>query len=1411
MERGRGRGRATKKRASMSSDPSHHHHHHHASDQPHAASSPSAASSPQPPEPPSLPVPQADVADLGTPGASSPPSHASRGGKLGAGTRGSHSAHRQRTASPSTSSDVNSRTTPRSDRPARSATFNGSFPPEAPSGPLDGIPRKRARTSVWPEVEGPADEGHSKGGHSLRKRARVDYTQELVEIDYLTGRPTGRPLLNQAPKPTVAPTGRGRKRLSKPHQVGPRSSDDVASDGPGSAATQPPRRRPTQSPAPTRGSGSSRRRPPSRKSMTAEPSPFHVDQPSDNEVQDTILVGVPMDGMNGDDSEASESFDENRSSSQDSASATSQALVHEEVEPATPQPSTILQVEQTVSVASENEVAIENDLMEGEKNEVRATPPKGSESLGQPDPPTAAICEAASSAAASPAQLTSDEMSDLRANDNPEAFSNINEADASSDIFQVERVDAGDRTPPARAHSPLPALLPLRTHSPLPYENQPAENPTDEDPAAENPTAENPTFENSTPVKSPPQHLDSAPAAFASMDLVLVQSPLASPKITTPSPSSPTFSPPTLDTHLENLPASPEDRGLTPSIIQTISRGWGRLRRAPRTSEPARLRELEKVYQVETPFATALGLSPYVEEDVLLPGPFSETIQREDISKMEATPMPTPAPTPPPSEARPAEVTWDGHTALSVSQFYQLWKQEQNRCAALGQPQPTWREFHNRCVQQMKAAQGEQVEKTAVPASKAARMGPKASAKQLPTLAATASSEDTPQGSQAAESETPTAAPSPAAAIEEEPDVDAEGDEDLYMEEADTLPKTIMTEPVEVTRNPTKQYSFPKLRDAQEFVDALKDPESLTKDQLYERTTAAVEAMVNYENEYIALKKMVDDEENSKRRVAHDKTLVNWENRQKADEPTVFRRHFDEQVKGYPTFEVRGARAPAPYIDDHVLERQKQEDKIMAQSHGFKYNSHPALVGRQNPEEQRWEMPENRLRERRKTEKGAELAEEGGDGKRVRRMPRNLSDQSKDPSRAGTPIAIVPGLRGKRKLPGSFNEDDETASTETVPAFKPSKRGRGGGRGRGSRGRGSRGGRGGRGASASAQQRDNFRTPSAERDSERTPSAERDSEQTDAEFVEKPPSSRKRATRGAAMQRSPAPPLPASPEPKAMHQHQRPAKSAPGGEIPASSFYSNYASVDSQPDSRPSTASSAITETVENTEAAYSLREKRKRNFVLENDPVLEPRANKRARAAAVPKRETLEPKKKSPKRKGAANQPAAQPPIPPSQPVPFASHAPGPVPPPSGGLQAPVMFFNSTAPAPVQAPHRPYMHTFSSVPAHPPGPSSQVAPPAIAPAAKKPITKIKITNNGATSQASSRAVTPAAIAPNPLKLATKTSRPPKAGAGDKASVAAPGAVAGEEKSYTEMSKSEKMSYSMKRKFCLCAFGRLGH
>jgi len=120
-----------------------------------------------------------------------------------------------------------------------------------------------------------------------------------------------------------------------------------------------------------------------------------------------------------------------------------------------------------------------------------------------------------------------------------------------------------------------------------------------------------------------------------------------------------------------------------------------------------------------------------------------------------------------------------------------------------------------------------------------------------------------------------------------------------------------------------------------------------------------------------------------------------------------------------------------------------------------------------------------------------------------------------------------------------------------------------------------------------------------------------------------------------------------------------------------------------------------------------------------------------------------------------------------------------------------------------------PFLHTFTAAPAF----SAGVPPPqAQPPSAKKPITKIKVTNNGTGSQASSRAQTPTNGASGP-KTGAKRSRGNKAGSAGEAKGGAAAANGGGDldKPYAEMTKSEKMSWSMRSKFtAVFCFGFLG-
>ncbi|KAK5653968.1 hypothetical protein OQA88_7644 [Cercophora sp. LCS_1] len=1152
--------------------------------------------------------------------------------------------------------------------------------------------RKRARTFEVNAENAADDEGHSKGGHSLRKRARIDYTQEQIDDQHLPFAAR-----SEVTKSAVTPSARSRKK--KQIQDGITEEDEDFNSATGTQK----RRRPEKSPAPTRG-GPSRRRTQPKKS-TAGASTYHVDQASDNEVKDTIMVGVSMDDdleFEDEESVDSESFadSETRPSTSDGSDA---ALAQAEPEPATPQPESIPQVEQAVSLAPEAEEVIEGVPVSDQTDEKNDVAPTAISLPIQPKLP-----------------------------DEP----NVNKAEQA----------ARDSTPADEAKLESPEQPESDNQPVVPPQPDKSEVEVNAEPEVE------PKLEPGEP-ENVAVKLEAEPTIQTQEASTGPEEPV---KSSEPLPIFPTVH----DT------VEPTRRA---SVASTSSR-----RTRPRPTEPIRMKELERVYQIPTPFASEMNLTPYEAESVVHPGPFTERVNPEERDRPEVTPMPTPAHTPSPVDPVSIETKWDCSRPLKQKEFFVLFRQESKRRQEQGEPPISMAEFNNECVRKFKAARQQLDFKATNPSNLARAIGKAVWKRPTVTMG---SFEDTPQGSQVADSELPTAAPSPAAIEDEDPpaDPDADGDEDQEASEPKAQSKT-SSFPVEVTRLPSRQYLFPKIRDPQELVDALENFQEMDTTEAYIRTAAGVEYMDSLQKEYHELRKILDDEENAKRRLANDKTIVNWENRQKNDEPAPWRRHYEDAVKGPPVFEVRGARAPKPYIDDPVLERQREEDKIFAQAYGFKHNPHPTQVGRQNPEEQRWENAENRLRERKKTEKGAELAEENVlEGKRMRK-PRTFGDQSSLPSRSGTPIGMVAQGLGRGGRRRRFVDDEAELDNASFEPEPPRRR-RGGFRGRGQIAAEEE--------PAPSTQVEEHETdeetekPSARKrgppkrhvvEEEPEPSTQPDDNQTDDD-VEDKPLTRKRAPR------------------KRQSTIISPVRQKAKPEIASSSFYSTQ-SADSQQESRPSTASSVATVNTEETgESAYSLRDKRKRNFALENDPELEPRATKRTRSTALPKPEGSESKKRTPRRKAVTSQPAEPPAAEPEPAPPVPPPAVVPAPAPVGGLKAPILFYSNPPPALAPAP-APYLHTFSAAPAFAPG--GPPPPPAAPPSIKKPITKIKLTNFGGAS--SSRATTPANIAPNPngkgKGARAKEPKPAPINTGNL-----------DEKPYAEMSKSEKMSWSMRRRW----------
>ncbi|KAK4160164.1 hypothetical protein QBC43DRAFT_245928 [Cladorrhinum sp. PSN259] len=1246
------------------------------------------------------------------------------------------------------------RVTPRGatapDRPGRTHTFHSTFILESPSSSttvnMTDLPpsaRRRAKTiETTSSFDGADDEAHSKGGHSLRKRTRIDYTQMIDDELGLAAARNG----DLVPKSAIASSARSRKRK------GAHSHDGTDED------ENSKRRRADKEPGHAR--NNSRRRNTARKSMS-DITPY-IDHPSDNDtVQDTIMVGVSMDVAVTDE-------DSDHSSVQESESPPSS--------PEGKKPQQYYQPEQP---------------------RVRSPSP-----LSHPSHPTAATIEQESVSG------HGCQSSNPQPNVPNWIFATVAATtlpDVPTQTNQIQQ-HAREETPTKISRSPQPIsaepeVIPSAAESTP--EEKPAEQSKSEETVlaepipsqaihpAEGCTANGTVEDKSLKVETAQQDVEMAEEdAGMEVEQDLSSKPVAEQRLneteeaatTAPtlqqdaqSDTKTSSEPPPLPQSDGTADVKPKSEPSPPATTPTRP-----VLRAPKPVGPARFGQLEPIYASETPFASHLGLEPYEREDLVLPGPYTEWVYPGDgmVTPMQ-TPTPTPTPTPIPGDRGFGEVFWDVTQPLKEKQLFALHKQESWRRKAAGAPPISLMDFYNDCVRRHKAAK-----------SQMARSGPTTTSAPTATFKAivaqqpTGSGQETPRSySPVLESQPPTAAPSPAPI-----DDDRMDDQEEEVIERRPTKRNGPAEPIEVTRNYTHLYSFPKIRDPTEISDLLENFEDMDSDTLYSTVAAAVETLDAYQREYNELKKLLDDEENAKRRQANDKTIVNWENRQNYEEPLPMRRHHDDAIKGPPPFEVRGARAPKPYVDDPVLEHQREEDRIMAQVYGFKHNNHPTQVGRQNPEEQRWEMPETRLRERKRTEKGAELAEENVvEGKRARK-PRYVSDQSKDPSRSGTPV-LGPGTgRRQRKTTALsvINGDGRTTPEITLPPpsenlleMTPRKA---------------------RAAAAAARARQ-----MAVEEREETPVpvvVEPESMQIDEEDVlQRPKLFHKRARGG--LNKAPTS-VPFSEAAKSKGK-ARATKGQPTAEISSSSFYSTpsgNAQYNEHP--RPSTASSEESNrTAETNESAYSLRDKPKRNFLLENDPELEPRPKRRgkkskrlrkpAAAGVTSAPASLEPTSSAPApapEPAPATFPAPQPELAWSQPHTVNQQLTSPPPPPpAGGLKAPTIFFTNPVTAhtlaPAPPPPGPFMHTFNAVTSFPHSfPPPQADPPAI----KKPITRIKVTNGFSQGVTKVKASKPSNISKDGLidgKLPTLSQL----------------AAEQPEKSYSEMSKSEKMSWSMRRRW----------
>lgn len=216
----------------------------------------------------------------------------------------SHS-HSHTSSSPVAPEDVSSSATPNMDLAPRSERapkqgLGHSFTFATPQ-PSAGKPagRKRARTLEYPTdsatVTGSAaadnDAAKVKGGHSLRKRVRIDYAQMAEDPeDHIFNTPVAEP---QPQEITVSGARAARKR--KPVAD---VNHEEQEEQPQPAAVPPKKRAPradkqrTASPVPQRRPYTKRKSIAPAAAPVEEPSPEQ--QPSDTELKDTIEVGAPL-------------------------------------------------------------------------------------------------------------------------------------------------------------------------------------------------------------------------------------------------------------------------------------------------------------------------------------------------------------------------------------------------------------------------------------------------------------------------------------------------------------------------------------------------------------------------------------------------------------------------------------------------------------------------------------------------------------------------------------------------------------------------------------------------------------------------------------------------------------------------------------------------------------------------------------------------------------------------------------------------------------------------------------------------------------------------------------------------------------------------------------------------------------
>jgi hypothetical protein len=242
-----------------------------------------------------------------------------------------------------------------------------------------------------------------------------------------------------------------------------------------------------------------------------------------------------------------------------------------------------------------------------------------------------------------------------------------------------------------------------------------------------------------------------------------------------------------------------------------------------------------------------------------------------------------------------------------------------------------------------------------------------------------------------------------------------------------------------------KQYRFTRIRSPTDFVNVLDDHKNMSTEDLFNALEASTNVLGAWQEEWKKRKLVTEDEDNAVRRRAHDSALMAREARDMAKTNgavSVEKRDFE--IKGIRASLIDENKLKYPASNPEVYERN--QDQVAAQAYGFEWDPRPSMIGRQDPIGQRDGLQNNRLRNRPKlSQRAAEAAVDDPvgivTGKRNRK-PRILSDDSKEASRAPTPLEPVKPKRGRRrKNAGAENFDSDyeaqAAAEDSTPTQKP--------------------------------------------------------------------------------------------------------------------------------------------------------------------------------------------------------------------------------------------------------------------------------------------------------------------------------------------------------------------------------------